>query len=154
MKDKTKGNLMVTGQFILLAELMFVPGRSDWAVGGALHLVAQVVLGAGIFVTAVAIVGLGRSLTANPVPLERATLKTTGLYAVVRHPIYLGLILIGVGLTVGSGSVFQVPALLGLVALLHFKARFEERLLFAKYPDYAEYASKVGRLVPGVGRIR
>lgn len=145
---------MVTGQFILLAELMFVPGRSDWAVGGALHLVAQIVLGAGILVTAVAIFGLGRSLTANPVPLERATLKTTGLYALVRHPIYLGLILIGAALTVGSGSVFQMPALLGFVVLLHFKARFEERLLLVKYPDYAEYASKVGRLIPGVGRIR
>jgi len=43
---------------------------------------------------------------------------------------------------------------LGLVVLLNFKARFEERLLLAKFPEYAAYAAKVGRLFPGVGKLK
>jgi len=34
------------------------------------------------------------------------------------------------------------------------KSRFEERMLADQYPDYSAYAARVGRLVPGVGRIR
>jgi protein-S-isoprenylcysteine O-methyltransferase Ste14 len=34
------------------------------------------------------------------------------------------------------------------------KARFEEKLLAQKYPDYAAYSAKVGRLLPLLGRKR
>jgi len=100
------------------------------------------------------IFNLGRSLTANPVPLQKAQLKTTGLYALVRHPIYLALIILGVAIVLGKQSWLGVFLLLGLVALLYFKSRFEEQLLRAKFPEYAEYARRVGRFIPFVDRAR
>ena len=41
-----------------------------------------------------------------------------------------------------------------LITLLSVKARFEESLLLAKYEGYKQYASRVGRMLPGIGRIR
>ena len=35
-----------------------------------------------------------------------------------------------------------------LAVVLHFKARYEERALSARYPDYAEYARRTPALIP------
>ncbi len=154
MTDKTRGNLYVAIQFVFLGVLGFTPAGDLWVATGLVGLAGIVLEFAGIAVLAVAFVNLGSSLTAHPMPRDSASLKTTGLYAVVRHPIYLGLLLLGAGLTVVGASWWHVGALVGLSVLLHFKADFEERLLRATYPDYEAYARRVGRLLPRVAARR
>ena len=154
MSQKTVGNLFVIGQFALLAVLLILPQGSAWPSGEPVATMGYALNLVGMAIVIFAIASLGKSLTANPVPLEEATLKTTGLYAVVRHPIYFGFILAASGLTLKCGSWVSLAVFGGLVLLLNFKARFEERLLIAKYDGYLAYASKVGRLVPGLGRLR
>jgi len=151
--SRSQGNLFVAGQFALLAGLAFIPGGETWPVPATMKLLDLILMVAGLALVIVAGISLGRSLTANPVPLERAQLKTSGLYSVVRHPIYTGLLLVALGLTMGSGSLWHIAMLLALVVLLNFKARFEEAMLLEKFDGYAEYASRVGRLVPGVGKL-
>jgi protein-S-isoprenylcysteine O-methyltransferase Ste14 len=141
-------------QFVFLALLVFLPNGDDWPTPLWLAAVSAVALYLGWLVLLISAVNLGKSLTAHPVPLERATLKTNGLYKIVRHPIYLGLLLIGFATSIGSGSIRKVILFVVLAALLNFKARFEEKFLLQKYPEYAVYAAKVGRLVPFVGKIR
>lgn len=147
MSDKVRGYLFVTAQFALLGALM-LPGGKNWPVELWLRVTSWVFIGVGLVLILVAGLNLGKSLTANPVPLAKAQLKTTGLYAVVRHPIYLGLLVLAAGMTAGSGSVLHIVFAAALFAILNFKAAFEERLLRAKFAEYAEYAAKVGRLLP------
>lgn len=154
MSERNIGALLVLGQFVLLIAIIVLPHGVSWPVSEALGTVAVLVLMAGLAITLFGVVSLGSSLTATPVPKDGAVLRTTGMYAIVRHPIYLGLILIGVGLTLPAGSVLTVLACSLLIALLSYKARFEERLLIAKFPRYQDYASRVGRIIPFVGKLR
>lgn len=77
------------------------------------------------------------------------TLVTTGLYGLVRHPMYTGnvILMIGVPLALDSywGLVLAVP---GLIVLI-LRIRDEEQLLTRELPGYREYAGRVRyRLVP------
>jgi protein-S-isoprenylcysteine O-methyltransferase Ste14 len=58
------------------------------------------------------------------------------------------------GLAFIGASVGHLIAAGALIVLLMVKSRLEERMLLGQYRDYAAYAARVGRLVPGVGRIR
>ncbi|TFD05006.1 hypothetical protein E3T28_01420 [Cryobacterium sinapicolor] len=53
-----------------------------------------------------------------------------------------------------GGSVWHLVAWLALLLLLAGKARWEERMLVAEHPDYAPYGTRVGRFLPGVGRLK
>lgn len=154
MSDKNKGLVLVLVQFVLLIAIIALPHGGAWTVPLMLGNIAVIVMMLGLAITLFGIVSLGNSLTATPVPKETAVLRTTGMYAIVRHPIYLGLLFIGLGLTLPAGSYLTVLVFVLLVALLSYKARFEERMLVAKYPQYKAYASRVGRIIPFVGKLR
>lgn len=154
VSDKQKGMYLVAAQFALILLLLFVPHGSLWFLS---ELVGNIALGlvlSGLVIAMLGIVSLGNSLTATPVPKANAELRTTGLYALVRHPIYLGLILICLGLTIFSSSVWGIVILVALNVLLSYKARFEETLLLEKFTGYADYAARVGRIIPGIGKLR
>jgi protein-S-isoprenylcysteine O-methyltransferase Ste14 len=85
----------------------------------------------------------------------RPGLVTSGLYRICRNPIYLGLLL------VVAGYALMLPTLLSLVLLPGFyigirqQTSAEEAWLLRTYGDaYRDYARRVGRLVPGLGRMR
>ncbi|WP_299558990.1 isoprenylcysteine carboxylmethyltransferase family protein [uncultured Mycolicibacterium sp.] len=78
-------------------------------------------------------------------------LATTGLYGLVRHPMYAGnvVMMLGIPLALGSwcGLGLVVPGVLVLACRIHD----EERLLVAELDGYREYTERVRyRLVPGV----
>lgn len=154
VNNKLKGQVLVVAQFALLVSLVVVPHGYLWPVSEVVGNAAVIILMVGLSISLFGIVSLGNSLTATPVPKENAILRTSGMYAIVRHPIYLGLILVAFGLVIPSGSGFTILVFVLFVGLLSYKARFEEKLLMAKFPDYANYASRVGRLIPFVGRIK
>jgi protein-S-isoprenylcysteine O-methyltransferase Ste14 len=145
---------LVVIQFVFIALLIVLPAGSLYAPGTALTVVSMVLVGAGIVVGMIAGAKLGGSLTPSPIPKSTGELKTSGLYRVVRHPIYTALLLVGLGLAIRGASVWHMIALLALVLLLQLKARAEEAMLLEKYQGYASYAARVGRFLPGVGRIR
>ena len=154
MSEKNFGVLLVVLQFVFLGAIIVLPHGDFWPVTDLLGNIAVLSMMSGLAITLLGIVSLGSSLTATPVPKDTALLRTTGMYAVVRHPIYLGIVLIGLGLTLPSGSVLTVAAFALLSFLLSYKARFEERLLSVKFPQYRAYASKVGRIIPFVGKLK
>ncbi len=67
---------------------------------------------------------------------------------------YTSLVLICLGLAIGSGALWSYVSVLVLAVFFEFKGRVEERFLIAAYPGYAEYAARTGKFVPGVGRRR
>ncbi|HSN07348.1 MAG TPA: methyltransferase, partial [Candidatus Angelobacter sp.] len=85
-----------------------------------------------------ALTGLGSALTAVPAPLEGERLRTGGVYAVVRHPIYGSLILMSAGYAfLTSPWALLLTAVLAVE--LDLKRRVEEEFLSAAYPEYADY---------------
>jgi protein-S-isoprenylcysteine O-methyltransferase Ste14 len=77
-------------------------------------------------------------------------LVTTGLYCVVRHPSYLGLLVnsLGWALAFRSGVGLLLTAL--LIPLLVARIRAEERLLRSQFGgEYEVYCCRTSRLIPG-----
>ena len=146
--DRRVGATFVVAQFVLLAVVVFLPGGSLWSLPMWLTRVADALAVAGLVVMVLAALGLGRGLTAMPLPNEHAALRTGGLYRWVRHPIYSGLLLFALCRTVVSGSPFTVVAFLVLVVVLTAKAHWEEQRLIVRFPDYAAYARRTGRFIP------
>ncbi|MEX2446269.1 MAG: isoprenylcysteine carboxylmethyltransferase family protein, partial [Dehalococcoidia bacterium] len=70
---------------------------------------------------------LGRLLRATPTPPAGAVLRTDGPYRLVRHPIYSGLLLFGLGEAVVAGTARGWVALGVLAGVLRTKATLEER---------------------------
>ncbi len=146
MNDKTKGNVLVVLQFALIAAILLMASDEvnvPWIYIGGVLFIAP-----GIIILFFSIKQLGGSLTANPVPRESGRLIETGLYKYVRHPIYTGLLLATLGSCVQSMAVVKFFFWFLLLALLIYKARFEEKLLAAKYSTYTDYMKRTGRFVP------
>jgi protein-S-isoprenylcysteine O-methyltransferase Ste14 len=92
---------------------------------------------------------LGNALTPFPAPRESGDLRTTGVYGLVRHPMYGGGLLIGLGWAI----VFATPTGLGLTVLLaafaDLKARREEVWLEQTHPEYSDYRRRTPhRFIP------
>ena len=154
MTDKSKGNVLVSIQFVLLITIVFLPRGTSWAVPLPVTVLAYIAVAVGVFTAVVALITLGKSLSANPVPVEHGELKTSGVFALVRHPVYSGIMIGVMGYAMLSRSWFVVAAVVALGVLFAVKARFEDALLVAKYPEYLTYGQRVGRFVPGVGKLR
>jgi protein-S-isoprenylcysteine O-methyltransferase Ste14 len=150
--DVRTARLLVAGQFMLIGILVLLPGRHDWPVPAALKVACSIATVVGLTVMVLGATGLGRGLTATPLPNAHARLRTGGLYRYARHPIYSGLLLTMASITVASGSVSRLLTLGVLVLLLTVKARWEETRLMQRFQGYADYAARTPRFVPRLRR--
>lgn len=107
-----------------------------------LMIVGIVVLLAGAVLILVGARSLGTALTPLPHPREVAALRDGGVYRFVRHPIYGGLLLIALGLSLCSSPWTLAPTAL-LALLLMGKSAREERWLTERYPEYPAYRERV-----------
>lgn len=117
--------------------------------GGGWQPMGLVVMLGGVAVAAAGVRTMGRNLTPATRPRRDATLVTHGIYARVRHPIYLGVVLAMWGYAWAVTSALMGLLVAG-VALGYFdrKAAVEERHLAARFPDYPAYRNRVPRLLP------
>ena len=99
---------------------------------------------AGAVMVALGVASLGSSFTPYPRPLAGAELRQRGLFKVVRHPVYGGVMLLGLGWSVAVAPLGLVPVLL-LAALLTMKARREEAWLDERHAAYASYLARTPR---------
>lgn len=98
---------------------------------------------------------LGLMWTSSAVIKRDHQLRTTGPYAVTRHPIYTGVLGMLVGTMLMSGLDVWIGYFIVGAAMLATKAAAEERLLVERFGDrYRAYQGQVAALVPGVGRLR
>lgn len=148
-----RGGGWVVLQFLLLAAVLglglLAPGWPDgarwWLKGVGVLLVF-----AGALVIVMAARSLGSGLTPFPRPAEAGELVEDGPYAVVRHPIYSGGILLAAGISLAL-SPWALVATAALAVLWALKARVEERFLRERYAAYDAYCSRTRyRLAPFV----
>jgi protein-S-isoprenylcysteine O-methyltransferase Ste14 len=76
---------------------------------------------------------------------------SSGPYAIVRHPMYSGLLLLFVGIPLALGSYWGILLLVPAIALLVERLLNEETFLTKNLEGYANYLARVRwRLVPGL----
>ena len=138
----------VVVQFVLLVLILLLPSGDLWTAPAWLDLLARVLEWIGAAVLVVGLVNLGRSLTPLPSPVPHGELRTGGLFRLVRHPIYSGIMALTFGVSIRSGSLGVVAATAMLVGWFMLKARWEEARLVVRYPGYAAYAAHTPRFVP------
>ncbi|MEB3050911.1 isoprenylcysteine carboxylmethyltransferase family protein [Mycolicibacter sp. MYC123] len=113
-------------------------------------LLGDALVAAGLLLAMAVVIQNGYA-AANVTVEADQTLVSTGLYGVVRHPMYTGnvIMMIGVPLALGSywGLVFLAPGLIVLV----LRIRDEEELLNQELAGYRDYTQQIRyRLVPGI----
>jgi protein-S-isoprenylcysteine O-methyltransferase Ste14 len=129
------------------------PGRASWALPAAVRVGALGAVAGGQLLALAGALGLGRQLRPHPQPSAKAVLRTDGVYARVRHPIYTGLLLGAGGVAVLRARREPLLAVAFLAGILQLKARYEERLLQARFgAAYDSYAAQVPRFVPKLWR--
>ena len=84
----------------------------------------------------------------HPESTATTELIAGGPYAIVRHPMYSGLIWFTAALLPDPFVVWRAAAWLALLAVLYAKTLREERAMRNRFPDYEDYCQRVGRLVP------
>jgi protein-S-isoprenylcysteine O-methyltransferase Ste14 len=115
-------------------------------------LIGTIIYVLGFIIRWTAVYQLGKMFTVDVAIANEHTLKTNGLYNVVRHPSYLGLILIILGLGICLNSVLSfiimfVPTFIAI----SYRITVEEKALTEEFGDqYTNYKSNVKRLIPGV----
>lgn len=94
------------------------------------------------------VLALGRNRTPFPALRAEHHLVQSGVYSVVRHPLYTSLILLGLGWGLIWSSPLTLALTIALAVVLDGKARVEERLLRERYREYADYQARIARLIP------
>ena len=113
---------------------------------------ADVLLGnilqiSGFVLQILALLALNRCL--GLLPAYRG-IKSGGLYAWVRHPLYMAYVVTYLGYLLNNPSIGNLGIVISGTGFLVMRIRYEENLLL-RYPDYVEYARKTRwRLLPNV----
>jgi protein-S-isoprenylcysteine O-methyltransferase Ste14 len=149
--------LIITVAFFTLGAMIVVSAldfRYGWSsVPAAVSVVGDVLVGVGLLIAMITTIQNGYAAANINVESDQKVVST-GVYSVVRHPMYFGnvVLMIGIPLALGSywGLLFVIPGL----AVLASRILDEEKALTLEltgYGDYGDYAQRVHyRLVPGV----
>ena len=126
-----------------------VPERAAVRVGPVAVWVAALVTATGLAFTAWARVHLGRNWSGTVTIKQDHELILTGPYALVRHPIYTGLLFAFIGTGFARGDWRGVVAIVLAWAALSWKLRIEERWMSKQFGErYQDYKRRVPALVP------
>jgi protein-S-isoprenylcysteine O-methyltransferase Ste14 len=149
----SRGELYVLVQAILLIALFFGPkdvfGLPD-KLNQTLWWIGQILFYSGIVIAIWAAILLGPNLTPLPKPKPSGQLIQTGLYKLVRHPIYFGVILVSFGWAGIEQTIYTLVLAFILLIFFDLKSRQEERWLTQKFSEYAEYKITTKKLIPFV----
>jgi len=143
-----RGENWVAVQIVLLLVILLCPSWPD-GLGSTVSVLIGVVVGiVGLLIVLLSASSLGSTLSVFPRPLDDGRLTQTGLYALVRHPIYCGVILSALGWAIFRASAPALIVTLILAIFFDRKAAREEIWLTQKYPEYSAYRQRVHKLIP------
>lgn len=106
----------------------------------------------GLGIRWISILRLQKEFTVDVAITENHQLKTNGMYRYIRHPSYLGLLLVLFGLSIATNSWLSVafmtiPVLFAVI----YRIKIEEKILTQEFGiAYQEYCQKTERLIPKV----
>ena len=142
--DRTWTARLLTG----VRDVRSEPGASRWRSGWRAPAVLTVAVSSvGLLIVVAGKLSIGRSFGLAP---ANRGIVSTGLYRLVRHPIYLGYLITHIGFLLANPAGWNLFALAAADVALMLRAVREERTLMQD-PAYRAYAERVRwRVVPGV----
>ncbi|MEB3068782.1 methyltransferase family protein [[Mycobacterium] vasticus] len=125
--------------------------RFGWsAPTAAISVLGEVVVTLGLSLGILAVVQ-NHYAAANITVEDEQPVISTGLYGLVRHPMYLSLLVTMVGLAPALGSYWGLAGAIVSVPILVVRILDEERLLTQQLAGYRDYTQRIRyRLVPGI----
>jgi protein-S-isoprenylcysteine O-methyltransferase Ste14 len=90
-------------------------------------------------VFAFAFLALRPSLRVSPIPKPGAPLITNGIYKGFRHPMYLGVLMFGLGMLLNNFNLASLITFIALTVNMVIKADFEDRLLRDSHSNAIDY---------------
>jgi protein-S-isoprenylcysteine O-methyltransferase Ste14 len=146
-----KGGWVIYALTLLIVGLMANAYAALWNGAYSLPLVGAgfVLILAATWVNYLGKRDLAKNFVASTSTTRGQTLVTTGIFARVRHPVYLGFVLLDAGMALvavnAAGAALFALSVVGLV----LRARKEEEELVKKFgKKYADYAKRVPGFVP------
>ncbi len=138
---------LVAAQALAAAALLW-PGRARWSLPRVVRLSAGAAVLGGAALSLAGVRAVGADLTPFVDPRRGAPLRTHGVYALSRNPIYAGLAVAATGFAVLRRRPETLAAAAALGAVLHVKAGVEESRLLGRFgADYADYSARTPRLI-------
>ncbi len=124
-----------------------IPDRGHW-----LRPASVVLIALGLVIRCVAILSLGRAFSANVAIRHSQKINRAGLYGVVRHPSYLGMLIIFLAIGLHSRNWLCLAiALVPTTMALLYRIRVEEAALKEAFgEEYESYCRTSKRLIPGI----
>ncbi len=147
--------IIIVGALILfrqqvMATLPFL-GIEIWPRSFSLGIIADIIVLIGTIIMIWARVSIGKNWSANIVLKENHELIINGPYKYIRHPIYSGLLLMILGISIYSGLLSEILLFVLFFLGANYKANKEERLLIEHFPGkYIDYKNKVKAFIPFV----
>jgi protein-S-isoprenylcysteine O-methyltransferase Ste14 len=143
------------GILFVLAIALSVAGALSQDAEGPPVVGAALAIG-GLLATAGAQLAMGEAWRVGVDPHERTRLVTSGPFALVRNPIYAGMIPFFAGIALMVPGPVTIAGAILLVVALELQTRLVEEPYLRSVHGlvYADYAARVGRFLPGVGRLR
>lgn len=149
--EKGAGWVAIQGLLIVLLVLSALFDAGSLGDASMLRWVGRLVVVLGAVEMLLGIRHLGRNLTAFPQPLGSGQLVASGIFSLVRHPLYGANVLLFLGVALHQRSAWGL-ALSGLAAgFFWMKSSHEESRLLMHYPHYHAYRMAVpNRLLPWI----
>ena len=150
--------LLLVGQALVAAvrpESLALVIPADHRGAGIGYATGTVLLFGGIALLVAAQLNLGAAWRIGIEEGARPGLVTNGFYRFCRNPIFFALLVVLAGYTLMLPSRLSLLLLLGTFIGIRQQVLTEEAYLSRTYGDvYRAYASRVGRFVPGIGKLR
>ena len=153
-ETRTSQKIIVTGAslsiFMMLLFSVF-DHRMDWSsVPGWVSVIGDVLTAAGLGIALLVVIQNGYAASAVTVEADQV-LVSGGVYKFVRHPMYVGSVIIMAGIPLALESYWGLLLVIPGVVILVFRIRDEEKMLNQELAGYSEYAQRVRyRLMPYV----
>jgi protein-S-isoprenylcysteine O-methyltransferase Ste14 len=121
----------------------------------AVHVAGVSLFGIGLAGTLLAQAAMGSSWRIGVDERSRTELVTGGPFTIVRNPIFAAMLPASTGLALMVPSAVAFAGLAALFVALELQVRIVEEpyLLRTHGAEYSSYAARVGRFVPGLGRL-
>lgn len=102
----------------------------------------------GFLIIAIAVLQLNTSLSPFPSPKTDTKLVKNGLFKLIRHPTYTGILISIFSISFWLGSGYRLLVSLSILILFYFKSKYEEEKLAEQFTEYKTYQSITGRFLP------